>query len=188
MTPMPPAVSRAEQRGVQPGTPPVMHRGAGTVALSDSLPRERVQAHVASLQRELRVVEQALLDGAALSAALSGRRLVYVGGRPASNAALRARVETAGGEFVHHIGAIDDDGRDQGFAALLPGADRVLCPLDRVDPDSLIALRRLCARDRVPWSALRTSSVTSFIAGVLRTRPRQPRSRGAPSRFCLRHG
>jgi hypothetical protein len=97
-------------------------------------------------------------------------------------------VQAAVGEFVHHIGTIDDDGCAKGFAALLPGADRVLCPLDLIDPDSLVTLRRLCARYRVPWSALRTSSVTSFIAGVLRVRSPQPRGVGAASRFCLRHG
>lgn len=163
-------------------------RGAWPPDSSASLSLERARAHVASLQHELLAVEQALLDSEALTRALSGRRLVYVGGRPRSNAVLRARVQAAGGEFIHYSGTIDDDGRAAGFAALLPGADQVLCPLDLIDPDSLVALRRLCARHRVPWSALRSSSVTSFIAGVLRARPAQPRGVVGASRFCLRHG
>lgn len=184
MTPIPPADAAA----VLPEAQPVMNRGVCLPESTERLSLERARAHLASLRRELLALEQALLDGEALTRALSGQRLVYVGGRPDSNAALRALVRAAGGEFVHHIGTIDDDGRAKGFASLLAGADRVLCPLDLIDPDSLVALRRLCARHRVPWSALRTSSVTSFIAGVLRVRSAQPRRVGATSRLCLRHG
>ncbi|PQV43987.1 uncharacterized protein DUF2325 [Paraburkholderia sp. BL21I4N1] len=186
MKPMRPAVAVK----VRPEAQPVMNQNRGTCLpdSSASLSLERARAHVASLQRELFAVEQALLDGRALTRALSGRRWVYVGGRPSINAVLRALVEAAGGEFVHHTGTIDDDGRAEGFEALLSGAYRVLCPLDLIDPDSLVALRRLCARHRAPWSALRSSSVTSFIAGVLRARPAQPRGVVAASRFCLRHG
>lgn len=147
----------------------------------------RMRAHMASLAHELQRVEQTLLDGSRLATALAGCRLVYVGGRPGSNAALRDLLLRAGGEFVHHVALIDASGaRAARFAALLPHADAVLCPLDTIDPESLAALRVLCARHGVPWIALRTSSVASFIAGVLKT-PGAPR-RCAPPRICLRHG
>lgn len=147
----------------------------------------RTQAHMASLVHELQRVERALLDISRLTAALAGRRLVYVGGRPDSNAALRDLLLRAGGEFVHHTALIDDNGeRAMRFAALLPRTDAVLCPLDTIDPESLAALRALCARHRVPWAPLRTSSVASFIAGVLRE-PRAQHRRAAPC-ICLRHG
>ncbi|APA90616.1 DUF2325 domain-containing protein (plasmid) [Paraburkholderia sprentiae WSM5005] len=179
---MPPAVAVTVRSEAQP----VMNQNRGTCVpdSSASLSQERTRAHVASLQHELFAVEQALLD----DRALSGRRWVYVGGRPSINAVLRALVDAAGGEFVHHTGTIDDDSRAEGFEALLSGAYRVLCPLDLIDPDSLVAPRRLCARHRAPWSALRSSSVTSFIAGVFRARPAQRRGVVAASRFCLRHG
>jgi hypothetical protein len=173
---------------VQSGGLPVADRRTRIPEVNDSLRLERARAHVASLRRELQAVERALLDDDVLARALSQQRVVYVGGRPASNIALRALVQRAGGEFVHHSALIDDDGRAGGFAALLPGVDRVLCPLDLIDPDSLVALRRLCTRHHVPWSVLRTSSVASFIAGVLRVPPHERRGATAPSRFCLRHG
>ncbi|CAB3670435.1 hypothetical protein LMG27174_02126 [Paraburkholderia rhynchosiae] len=159
MRPMPPAVAVTVRSEAQP----VMNQTRGTCLpdSSASLSLERARAHVASLQHELFAVEQALLDDRGLTRALSGRRWVYVGGRPSINAVLRALVEAAGGEFVHHTGTIDDDSRAEGFEALLSGAYRVLCPLGLIDPDSLVALRRLCARHRAPWSALRSSSVTS---------------------------
>ncbi|ASW03554.1 hypothetical protein CJU94_36025 (plasmid) [Paraburkholderia aromaticivorans] len=185
---MPPADAATVTAAVRLEAQPVMSLGACVPESTGRLSLERARAHVASLQRELFALEQVLLDGEALTRALSGRRLVYVGGRPDSNAALRALVRSAGGEIVHHLGTIDEEGRTKGFASLLAGADRVLCPLDLIDPDSLVALRGLCARYRVPWSALRTSSVTSFIAGVLRVRPADPRRVSAASRFCLRHG
>ncbi|WP_244438933.1 DUF2325 domain-containing protein [Paraburkholderia dilworthii] len=175
---------------VRPEGQPDMDQNRST-CLPDSnasLSLERARAHVASLQHELFAIEQTLLDGRALTRALSGRRWVYVGGRPSINAVLCALVESAGGEFLHHAGTIDDDGRAQGLEALLSGAYRVLCPLDLIDPDSLVALRRLCARHRAPWSALRSSSVTSFIAGVLRARPARPCGVVPASHGCLRHG
>ncbi|KVG11468.1 DUF2325 domain-containing protein [Burkholderia vietnamiensis] len=149
----------------------------------------RVRAHAASLAHELQAVEQVMLDGDLLSAMLVGRRFVYVGGRPGSNAVLRAWSSTSGGEFVHHVARIDDDGgpRAQQFAALLQRADAVLCPLDTIDPDSLAALRAHCARRRVRWIALRTSSVASFIAGVLKAQ-RISRAARAAACVCPRHG
>lgn len=188
MTPMPPVDAAAAIAAMRPEAQPVMSCAAHVAESAGRRSLERDRAHVASLQRELLALEQVLLDGEALRRALSGRRLVYVGGRPDSNAALRALVCSAGGEIIHHLGTIDEDGRAKGFASLLAGADRVLCPLDLIDPDSLVAVRRLCARYRVPWSALRTSDVTSFIASVLRVRSADPRRVSAASRFCLRHG
>jgi len=146
---------------------------------------QRTTAHAASLRHELQAMERVLLDGGALTAALCGRRIVYVGGRPGSNIALRALVGAAGGEFLHYVGLVDDDGA---FAALLPGVHQVYCPLDVIDPDSLGCLRRLCAINQVPWAPLRSSGVASFIAGVLRVRALKGRVAAAPSMLCLRHG
>lgn len=150
----------------------------------------RAQAHIAGLQQELEALEGALLHPPAWAARLKGQRLVYVGGRPRSNAALRSMVQQAGGEFVLHAGLIDDDGRPSRFASLLAGADLVCCALDLIDHDSLAALRRLCARHGVPWRPLRSASVASFVAAL--SRDGLPPSVAAPAgtgpRACLRHG
>ena len=163
-------------------------RGALLAQLQDSQARlTRLQARLAGLHHEQQAMEEALLHAPAWAAQLRGRRVVYVGGRPRSNAVLRHLVQQAGGEFVLHAGLIDDDGRPAGFAALLPGADRVFCPLDLIDHDSLAALRRLCARHGVPWQALRSASVSSFVAGLLKL-PRAPAMVGPGPRSCMRHG
>jgi len=150
----------------------------------------RMRAHMASLAHELQSVEQVLLDGDRLAVALAGRRLVYVGGRPGSNAVLRELVRRAGSEFVHHVALVDADGsaRAARFEALLLRTDIVLCPLDTIDPDSLAALRASCARHCVTWIALRTSSVASFVAGVLKSQQLRPDRRASSRCICRRHG
>ena len=149
-----------------------------------------MRAHMASLAHELQSVEQVLLDGNRLAVALAGRRLVYVGGRPASNAVLRELTRRAGSEFVHHVALVDADGsvRAARFKALLLRTDAVLCPLDTIDPDSLAALRALCARYCVTWMALRTSSVASFVAGVLKAQHLKQYRRASSRCSCRRQG
>ncbi|PTB17257.1 hypothetical protein C9I57_29055 [Trinickia symbiotica] len=149
----------------------------------------RLHAHLASLAHELQWVERVLLDGGALNELLAGRRFVYVGGRPRSNAVLRERLAHNGGTFIHHIALIDADGsaRERRFTALLSGVDAVLCPLDTIDPESLSALRILCSRHGVPWIALRTSSVGSFVAGLLKAACKPCRRAALPHPgFCMR--
>jgi hypothetical protein len=119
---------------------------------------------------------------------VSGRRIVYVGGRPNSNAMLRSLVESAGGELIVHDGGIED--RKGLLAAALPNADLVLFPVDCIDHDSMSMLKRVCERHDVNYAPLRTASVASFIEFIARLAPIQGDARGTPppSAFCLRHG
>lgn len=157
--------------------------------LKDSQARlARLQAHLAGLHHELQAMEDALLHAPDWAVQLRGKRLVYVGGRPRNNDVLRRLVQQAGGEFVLYAGLIDDDVRPAGFAALLPGADMVFCPLDLIDHDSLAALRRLCARHGVLWRALRSASVSSFMAGLVKLPQAPSTAQRERVFFCLRHG
>lgn len=115
---------------------------------------------------------------------LAGQRVVYVGGRPGSNAALRQLVESAGGDFVVHDGGIED--RKGMFAAALPRADIVVFPVDCIDHDSMNLLKRVCDRHQIDYHPVRTASVASFIE--LMARLGRTASRPPASRFCLRHG
>jgi Uncharacterized protein conserved in bacteria (DUF2325) len=147
------------------------------------------------VQAECNALEQALVaqDSDAGSKAeeltnLSGKRVVYVGGRPSSNAALRRLVESAGGEFVVHDGGIED--RKGMFAAALPRADIVVFPVDCIDHDSMNLLKRVCDRHQVDYHPLRTASVASFVELMTRLGRASSQSGNTPpaSRFCLRHG
>jgi hypothetical protein len=97
---------------------------------------------------------------------LSGKRVVYVGGRPGSNAVLRQIVESVGGDFVVHDGGIED--RKGAFAAALPKADVVVFPVDCIDHDSMNLLKRVCDRHQVGYHPVRTASVASFVELMMR--------------------
>jgi len=120
--------------------------------------------------------------------ALKGRRIVYVGGRPGSNHALRRWVAAAGGELTVHDGGVED--RKGLLAAALAGADLAVFPVDCVDHDSMATLKRVCERHRVSWHPLRTASLASFVELMMRLHvSAAPALTPVPlSRFCLRHG
>ncbi|VVD33196.1 DUF2325 domain-containing protein [Paraburkholderia dioscoreae] len=117
-----------------------------------------------------------------------GKRIVYVGGRPGSNAALKRLVEAAGGDLVVHDGGVED--RKGLLAAALPGADLVVFPVDCVDHDSMNTLKRVCERHQIDYHPLRTASVASFVELMARLHPENLAQLGNPptSAFCLRHG
>jgi hypothetical protein len=117
-----------------------------------------------------------------------GKRVVYVGGRPGSNTALKSLVTSAGGEFVVHDGGVED--RKGLLAAALPGADLVVFPVDCIDHDSMNMLKRVCERYQVDYYPLRSASVASFIELVARVHsdPEPLENARPPSAFCLRHG
>jgi len=123
---------------------------------------------------------------------VAGKRVVYVGGRPGSNAALKALVTSAGGELVVHDGGVED--RKGLLAAALPGADLVVFPVDCIDHDSMNMLKRVCGRHQVDYHPLRTASVASFIDLITRLQTDRSASQNAAasarptSAFCLRHG
>ncbi|WNC94102.1 DUF2325 domain-containing protein [Paraburkholderia sp. FT54] len=150
------------------------------------------------VQSECDALERATVDaadaasGAATRRAsldsVQGKRLVYVGGRPGSNAALRRLVEAAGGELVVHDGGVED--RKGLLAAALPGADLVVFPVDCIDHDSMNTLKRVCERHQIDYHPLRTASVASFVELMARLHPDNVAQLGhpSPSAFCLRHG
>lgn len=115
---------------------------------------------------------------------LQGQRLLYVGGRPSSTPAIRALVEASGGHFRRHDGGIED--RKGVLSAALAWADLVVFPVDCIDHDSALALKRDCKRHGRPFLPLRSASVTSLIAALAHEEP-VPEMEDAPALRCLRH-
>lgn len=153
---------------------------------------EQLQQRVQLLAEELAAAERQLhhVDtqphavDPAQQQALQGRKLLYVGGRPSSTPAIRDHVQRHGGEFLHHDGGLET--RKGLLAAQLPRADLVVFPVDCVDHDSVVNLKRLSERHGVPFLALRTASLASFAATV--ARELAPPGPARASHFCLRHG
>jgi Uncharacterized protein conserved in bacteria (DUF2325) len=146
-----------------------------------------VQAECSALEQAMNVSTDSTTTQQTSLSKLSGKRVVYVGGRPGSNAVLRQIVESAGGDFVVHDGGIED--RKGAFAAALPKADIVVFPVDCVDHDSMNLLKRVCDRHQVDYHPVRTASVASFVELMVRL-GQTPKATSTPpvSRFCLRHG
>jgi len=150
-----------------------------------------LQAEASALERTLHIAasEDDASQGSTGSLPILDRmRIVYVGGRPGSNAAIRRIVESAGGEITVHDGGIED--RKGLLAAALPGADMVVFPVDCIDHDSMNMLKRVCERSHIAWYPLRTASVASFVElmGRLNADARTNTQPGGSPRFCLRHG
>jgi Uncharacterized protein conserved in bacteria (DUF2325) len=149
------------------------------------------------VQSECDALERATVDTADAASGTSmrrasldsvhGKRIVYVGGRPGSNAALKRLVEAAGGDLLVHDGGVED--RKGLLAAALPGADIVVFPVDCIDHDSMNTLKRVCERHQIDYHPLRTASVASFIELMARLHPEHLAQLGnaPPSAFCLRH-
>jgi len=97
---------------------------------------------------------------------LNGVRLLYVGGRPAQIPRIRAFVEAAQGQFLHHDGGVEE--RKGLLAGLVGRADAVFFPVDCISHEATGGLKRLCRQAAKPYLPLRSASLTSFIAALSR--------------------
>jgi len=158
---------------------------------------EQLGRHTLALQRELGAAETQLREMSEMSDKqappassldhLCRQRILYVGGQPSSTPAIRDLVLRHGGQWQRHDGGIED--RKGLLAAAVACADRVVFPVDCVDPDSAGNLKRLCLLQQVAFTPLRGSSVASFAAALAdpaRDVPREPDRKVA--RTCLKHG
>jgi len=177
-------------------------------ALQETQRNAQLEADMAQLRAiseaahaELRSLEETLsssLDTQAadgMLASLKDKHIVYVGGRPNSNAILHRLVGAVGGALTLHDGGIED--RRGRLAAVLPRADLVVFPVDCIGHDAMATLKRVCARHGVDYYPLRTASVASFVDAAKRWADQMqaaaptdvtPTSTAPVSRFCLRHG
>lgn len=150
---------------------------------------------IESMKNEARAMEESVVRSAGGSTDMrpalervAGKRIVYVGGRPGSNAVIKQLVELAGGWLSAHDGGVED--RKGLLATLIPGADLVVFPVDCIDHDSMNTLKRICDRHTVPYRPLRTASVASFVALMAHDSLEHSQSHrcGTASPICLRHG
>ncbi len=121
-----------------------------------------------ALQEELDAAEARLRVPASSPGGLpDGLRdgiILYVGGRAGQIQEIRAFVESAGGEFLHHDGGVEH--RRGLLAGMVSRADAVFFPVDCISHDAMGNLKRLCSQAGKPFFPLRTTSVTSFNAGL----------------------
>ena len=90
-----------------------------------------------------------------------------------------------GGEYQRHDGGIED--RKGLFASATAWATPVVFPVDCIDHDSALALKRTCMRQGTRFIALRSASVASSANGIRALRAEEPRELPA-AHLCPRHG
>lgn len=95
---------------------------------------------------------------------LTGRCILYVGGRTGLVAHFRALVEQANGRFIHHDGGLEEnEGR---LSRLLSQGDIVLCPIDCVSHGACIRAKRFCKQNAKIFIPLRSAGLSSFVGGL----------------------
>ncbi|PRE81796.1 hypothetical protein C6Q13_22910 [Burkholderia gladioli] len=114
--------------------------------------------------------------------AMRGRRIVHVGGREGSNAALARLVDAAGGSVAVHDGADTSAGS---WMSRVAEADLVVVATDAVACEALAGIAAACAKQGVPLRRIKAANlaeVVDAIAGLARSAER------AAAAIATRHG
>lgn len=95
---------------------------------------------------------------------LSGKAVLYVGGRKNMVSHYKKMVEKHGGIFLHHDGG-KENSRNL-LPSMLNGADAVLCPIDCVSHDACKCVKKICKRNCKPFVMMRSSGLSSLARGL----------------------
>lgn len=91
---------------------------------------------------------------------LSGRCILFVGGRKQNIAHLRKIVESNNGSFAHHDGGMEESMNR--LYSLFQRADAVLFPIDCISHAAQTEVKRLCRRWEKPYMPIRRHGVSAF--------------------------
>lgn len=105
-----------------------------------------------------------------------GMTVLYVGGRPQQHSHLREFAAEHSVNVLFHDGGIED--RHGLLAGLVSRADVVMFPVDCVSHEAVTAVKRLCRQATKPFMPLRSSGISSFLAGLDRTATARSRDAG----------
>lgn len=134
-------------------------------ALASTTERERLlQAELEAAERLLEHRRNGTERDGAYASQLAGRTILYVGGRLSAIHAIRSLCEEAGCTLEHHDGGMET--RRGLLDARVPRADVVMFPVDCVSHDAAWTLKRLCRQSSRPLFALRSASLSSFLAAL----------------------
>ncbi len=139
------------------------------VSLQRKLASERARARAAEAEVERLRDENEAVPGPRVESGpqaeplpvdLTGRTVLYVGGRPNQRAHLRDAVERHRGAFLHHDGGIEQSlGAIDG---LVSQADTVVCAIDCVSHGACLKLKAACRRLGRTFLPMRSASATSL--------------------------
>ena len=97
---------------------------------------------------------------------LSGKTLLYVGGRTNQVPMLRRLAEERGADLLHHDGGLAESARS--LAILASRADAVLFPVDCISHSAAKMVKRICKQLDKSYFPLRRSGLASFAQFIQR--------------------
>jgi hypothetical protein len=97
---------------------------------------------------------------------LSGKTLLYVGGRTNQVPMLRRLAEECGADLLHHDGGLAESAHS--LAILTLRADAVLFPVDCVSHSAAKLVKRMCKQLGKSYFPLRRSGLASFAQFIQR--------------------
>lgn len=95
---------------------------------------------------------------------LSGRCILYVGGRNRMVPHLQSLVSRCNGELLHHDGGVEESANQ--LAGALSRADAILCPMDCVSHEAVHKIKKACQKCSKPFIPLRSAGLSSFVRGL----------------------
>jgi hypothetical protein len=93
-------------------------------------------------------------------AGLSGRAILYVGGRDCQVAHLRQIAQNFGAELIHHDGGLRE--AVSRIDTVLPSVECVFCPIDCISHDACLRVKTGCKKTGTSFVPLRNGSKSSF--------------------------
>jgi Uncharacterized protein conserved in bacteria (DUF2325) len=97
---------------------------------------------------------------------LTGKTLLYAGGRSNQVPQLKRLAQDFGADFLHHDGGVDDNSHS--LTALAVRADAILFPVDCVSHSAALTVKRVCRQLGKAYFPLRSSGLSSFAGSIQR--------------------
>jgi hypothetical protein len=104
---------------------------------------------------------------------LSGRSILYVGGRDCQVAHLRQIASNYGAELIHHDGGLRE--AVSRIDTVLPSVECVFCPIDCISHDACLRVKTGCKKTGTNFIPLRNGSKSSFERAMQELSERTPR-------------
>lgn len=137
----------------------------------DSRIKKSLELEIAALRSAPSIADQSPArkpadeaNGAAADLDLTGRTILYVGGRRHYVPHLRALVEGASGEFLYHDGGLEE--HCSLLTGLLGRADIAFVPIDWVSHAAARTVKELCHQNEKPFVVLHSCSAASLLRAL----------------------
>ncbi len=134
--------------------------------------RKAAEAELAAAEALLNEIERNVPPGRKARSTsarfdLTGRTLLYVGGRPRQVAQLRRFVQARGGDLLSHDGGIEES--LSLLSGLVSRSERVFFPVECVSHEATTLVKRFCEAGGKPFRPVRSASLASFVYAISKT-------------------